>query len=347
MDANFWVTVTFSVTSLLTIVSVVYHPVIISIIVIIGICISRYWRTFFRSRVVCKNKFIAITGCDSGFGYGLAQFLDRASCTVIAGCLYPDKDGAQNLKRCCSEKLCIIELDVTSNQSVKSYFDNVQSICGNNGLWGLVNNAGMQYFGEVEFLPLEYFQRNMDVNYFGMVRMCQASIPMLRRTKGRIINVTSVLGLYAVKYRATYSPTKYAAEAFSDILRREMKKFGISVAIVEPGDFGDVTNVQQAEVIRRQNDYAWNQCSEEIRNFYTEDYIKTIGLKHSYNKQKAFNNNIDYVLQTVDDALFSKQPKTRYLIDGRGYTLDKYCWAARFVPFIPDRVLDTIVERCL
>ncbi|ESO87428.1 hypothetical protein LOTGIDRAFT_66145, partial [Lottia gigantea] len=259
-----------------------------------------------------KDRYIVITGCDTGIGHALAKSLDHKGCNVIAGCFRPNEEGTKTLVNTTSKRLRVVELDVTSDESVAQFLQNTKEILGYEELWGLVHNAGMQYYGEVEFITMDYFQYNMQVNHFGAVRMCKSFIHLLRQSKGRIVNVTSVLGLYTVKYRSTYSPAKYALEVFSDILRREMKKFDVEVSIVEPGDFSDVTSIQQVDRMKEQNAYLWNQCPDYVKDAYTDDYVKNLGLHLVEDNKKAYKNDVSFVTDAIEDGLFSTHPSTRY-----------------------------------
>ncbi|MEO2058360.1 MAG: SDR family NAD(P)-dependent oxidoreductase, partial [Thermoleophilia bacterium] len=102
----------------------------------------------------------------------------------------------------------------------------------------LINNAGIMYVGHTEAYSVEQAHRQMDVNYYGMIRVTQAVLPHMRRAgAGLIINNSSVAGRVSWPYLGTYSATKFAVEAYSQALRLEMAPFGVDVALVEPGPF--------------------------------------------------------------------------------------------------------------
>ncbi|ESO97670.1 hypothetical protein LOTGIDRAFT_103463, partial [Lottia gigantea] len=139
--------------------------------------------------------------CDSGFGHALAKKLDSIGMRVYAGCLIKDGPGAIELRNNCSERLvklnCKLILLSWKNVSIISHcivFSFIHSFIP--GLWGLVNNAGVWYCSELEMTSEKILHRVMDVNLFGAVRITKACLPMIRASKGRIINVSSLLGIF-------------------------------------------------------------------------------------------------------------------------------------------------------
>lgn len=138
-----------------------------------------------------------MTGCDTGFGNLLARKLDGAGFKVLAGCLFAQGEGAKQLKADCSSRLKIVKLDVTSDEEVEAAYRVVEKELAASGchLLALVNNAGILATGEVEFgRNLEPFERQMEVNCMGTIRMTKAFSPLLRRCKTapRLVNVTSL-----------------------------------------------------------------------------------------------------------------------------------------------------------
>ncbi|XP_049771083.1 estradiol 17-beta-dehydrogenase 2-like [Schistocerca cancellata] len=135
--------------------------------------------------------------CDSGLGHELARRLDALGVPVFAGCLFPEGPGASRLAADCSSRLRLLPLDVTSDQQVADAVASVQaalSAASGTELWAVVNNAGISDVGEVDVMPLEKFQQVLDVNTMGAIRVSKAFLSLLKKSKGRLINVTSPLG---------------------------------------------------------------------------------------------------------------------------------------------------------
>ena len=175
------------------------------------------------------NKIILLTGASSGIGYDTAIALSRQGHKVYAAARRVERMEA--LREYGIEPL---RMDVTDEQSMQQA---VQTILNKEGrIDVLINNAGYGYFGAVENVPMKDARNQLEVNLFGLARLCQLVLPTMRAQRsGRIINTSSVAGKSVFYYGAWYHVSKYAVEAFSDALRMEVKPFGIEVVIIEPG----------------------------------------------------------------------------------------------------------------
>ncbi|PRD24017.1 UNVERIFIED_CONTAM: D-beta-hydroxybutyrate dehydrogenase [Trichonephila clavipes] len=159
-----------------------------------------------------------ITGCDSGFGFELANRLDELGLHVFAGCLFPEGDGAKALKKSTSNRLHVVPMDVTSDEK----------------LWAVVCNAGINDGSEIFWTSLDKIQRIMDINAFGVIRVTKAFLPLLCKSKGRVIAVCSASSNYTYRGMVPYCMSKHAAKSFCDGLRLEMYHFGVKVVTIEP-----------------------------------------------------------------------------------------------------------------
>lgn len=175
------------------------------------------------------HKIILLTGASSGIGYDTAIALSRQGHKVYAAARRVERMEA--LREYGIEPL---RMDVTDEQSMQQA---VQTILNKERrIDVLINNAGYGYFGAVENVPMEDARNQLEVNLFGLARLCQLVLPTMRAQRfGRIINTSSVAGKSVFYYGAWYHVSKYAVEAFSDALRMEVKPFGIEVVIIEPG----------------------------------------------------------------------------------------------------------------
>lgn len=139
-------------------------------------------------------------------------------------------------------------------------------------LWAVVNNAGIGYPGPVEWMTVEEMKRVVDVNLWGMVSMCKAFLPLLKKTEGRIVNVASTSGRLATPGAAAYCISKFGVEAFSDSLRNEMRHFRVTVHIVEPGTFKtDITGVEKN---RRCLERLWENLDMDTKECYGVEYYE-------------------------------------------------------------------------
>jgi len=181
---------------------------------------------------------VVITGSSSGFGYLAAgAFAERGYrvWATMRNTATKNAGRAQELEAM-SDAVRVVDMDVTDAGSVDRATDTIIGEDGNVDV--LINNAGIMYVGHTEAYSVEQAHRQMDVNYYGMIRVTQAVLPHMRRAAaGLIINNSSVAGRVSWPYMGTYSATKFAVEAYSQALRFEMAPFGVDVALVEPGPF--------------------------------------------------------------------------------------------------------------
>lgn len=182
-------------------------------------------------------KSILITGASSGFGRELVTEMLERGWLVYASLRDAEKRKelfAADQKRF-GEKLKVISLDVTDGkQRVKTFSLLLEQ---GKGLDCLINNAGYGLFGALEDLSEEQFRRQMEVNLFGAAFLSRELMPLLRRNRGRIINISSVLGLCGFPLTSAYCASKFALEGLTEALHYEMRPHGVQVSVVSPGAF--------------------------------------------------------------------------------------------------------------
>uniref|UniRef100_A0A8C5MDU7 Uncharacterized protein n=1 Tax=Leptobrachium leishanense TaxID=445787 RepID=A0A8C5MDU7_9ANUR len=280
-----------------------------------------------------SDKYVFITGCDSGFGNLLAKQLDRRGMQVLAACL--TEKGAEDLKKETSSRLQTVILDVSGSQSVSSAAKWVTQIVQDKGLWGLVNNAGILLpMAPNEWLNKEDFRKILDVNLLGMIDVTLNLLPLIRKAHGRIVNVSSIAGRLSL-CGGGYCISKYGVQAFSDSLRRELKPFGVKVSIIEPGFFK--TDILNSERIQESIKKVWNKVSKQIQDIYGEQYF------HSYcgfvDKLCSLGSSkLTLVTDCMEHALTAVHPWTRYSA-GR-YAKSFYIPLSYLPTCVADYVLD-------
>lgn len=177
-----------------------------------------------------------VTGASSGIGEAAAGALVAAGYEVIG----TSRDTSRVAAR---DGVTLLDLDVASDDSVAAAVDHVIARFGRIDL--LVNNAGMGAGGAAEESSIAQDQRLFDVNVFGTMRMTKAVLPHMRAQQGgRILNISSIVGLIPAPYMAAYAATKHAIEGYSESLDHEVRQYGIRVLLIEPGwtDTGIETN---------------------------------------------------------------------------------------------------------
>ena len=171
------------------------------------------------------NQVAIVTGGTSGIGKATALALKASGCTV-----YEFSRRAQGV-----EGLHHIAADVTSEDSVRAAVAQVMDAEGRIDI--LVNNAGFGISGAIEFTSTADAKSLFDVNFFGMVNMNRAVIPVMRAQRsGRIVNLSSVAGAIPIPFQAFYSASKAAINSYTMALANEIKPFGVQVCCVQPGD---------------------------------------------------------------------------------------------------------------
>ncbi|XP_069829034.1 short-chain dehydrogenase/reductase family 9C member 7-like [Dendropsophus ebraccatus] len=266
---------------------------------------------WYRQSLILENltdKYVFITGCDTGFGNLLAKQLDKRGMKVLAACL--TNHGAKDLKKETSSRLQTMILDVTNSKSVSSAAESVSTIVGDSGLWGLVNNAGFGIsFGPNEWQKKDDFIKVLNVNLFGMIDVTVQLLPLLRKAQGRIVNVSSGLGRLAA-VGGGYCVSKYGVEAFSDSLRREVRDFGVKVSIIEPGCFvTPMTLSVDAHVNNLKR--LWENIPTGVKNSYGQQYYEQYEKNVKALIATASPRNY-LVTNSMEHALTAVYPWTRY-----------------------------------
>lgn len=171
---------------------------------------------------------ILITGISSGFGLQMATMLAGRG-HVVYGTVRSDVEQLSGVH--------YLKMDVQDDSQVKAAVDIIVAEQGCIDV--LINNAGYGVGGPLEFMPMEDVQRQIDVNFMGLVRMVKAVLPYMRKNVNqcKIIAFSSIGGLIGLPFQGYYSASKFAVEAFCEALRMEVRDHGVSVVVIEPGDF--------------------------------------------------------------------------------------------------------------
>lgn len=248
-------------------------------------------------------RFVLVTGASRGLGRDMALHLARNGFQVLAGVRTP-ADGAR-LAAEAGPALRAVPLDVADAASIAAARDQVAGITGDLGLFGLVNNAGLAAFGPLEQEPMDRLERIFQVNVFGVQAVTQAMLPLVRRARGRIVNISSGNGKVSPPFTGAYSASKFALEAMSDALRGELAPWGIRVVVVEPGAMATDIRVKGAE------EWVATHAAlpEAERALYTDQLARVhVAI---YGMEPAVGPAAD-VSAAVLHALTDAEPRTRY-----------------------------------
>lgn len=203
------------------------------------------------------TQVILLTGASTGIGRATALYLDQLGYTVFAG-VRREQDGIA-LTQTASGRLKPIILDITNPDHIANVFAVVGAACGEGGLMALINNAGYNYISAFEYTDETKARQMMEVNFFGLYRMSQAFIPMLRQyarqrgKRAKLINIGSIGSIIGLPWEPFYHASKFAVLGLTESLRYELREQGISAVAVLPGgiktDFMPKTDASLAEAI--------------------------------------------------------------------------------------------------
>jgi NAD(P)-dependent dehydrogenase (short-subunit alcohol dehydrogenase family) len=269
-------------------------------------------------------RSVLVTGASTGIGRAVSLRLDAAGWRVYAG--VRREEDADALRAAGSERLEPLTLDITDAGQIE---DAAARIEAGPGLDGLVNNAGVAIPGPLETLAIEDFRRQVEVNLTGHVAVTQAMLPAIRAARGRIVFVSSIGGGVAFPLTGAYHAAKFGIEAVGDVFRQELRPWGISVSIVEPGSI-DTPIWERGE---RTAEEIGTPQREALYGSMVERYRKVIRdtAERGIPPEKA--------ARTIEHALSASRPRARYLV---GFEAKL---AARAKLLTPTPIFDRIVAR--
>lgn len=279
-----------------------------------------------------RGRAVVITGASTGIGEACALDLDRAGFVVFAG-VRTDAD-AERLLRQGSPRLTPVKIDVTDESTISAAREQVAEAVGARGIAGVVNNAGIGRGGPIEFLPLDEWRTQFEVNVFGVLAVTQAFMPMIRAGGGRIVIIGSIGGRFSSPFIAPYSASKFALEAIADSLRFELRPWNLQVSLVEPGSIATPIWDKAESTIERLRRELPPQALE-----YYADALEAIDAFMADAAKRGIPPAA--VAKAVRHALTAKRPKTRYLVG----TDARIQAAASTV--LPDRMLDRLIQMQL
>jgi short-subunit dehydrogenase len=276
-------------------------------------------------------KYVLITGASTGIGYTSAKYLLEKGFFVF-GSVRKSSD-AEKLENDFGKNFKALIFDVVDETAIKNSVPIVQEIVGQNGLAGLVNNAGIAVSGPMQNVTIEQLRYQLDVNVLGVHRVTNAFLPLLGATEncshepGRIIQISSVNGILSPPFTGPYAASKFALEAMSDALRRELVLFGIKVIIVQPGPIKTPI---------------WSKAlSNEVIDYADTPYARILSKRaKSLKKIAAAAIPSEEVAKIVHTGIAGKNPKIRYLVA-------KKSWQYKLFSMLPDKWLDNATTKAM
>ena len=279
-----------------------------------------------------RTDYIVVTGVSSGIGYATAADLIEHGYHVFGSVRRPED--AARVQADLGSGFTPLHMDVTDAVAVQQAAEIVVAEAGDQGLFGLVNNAGIAVGGPLMHLPIDELRRQFEVNVFGAMTVTQAFLPLLGARRdapsppGRIVNLSSVSGHTVYPFVGPYAASKHALEALSHALRRELMLYGIDVILIVAGAVATPI---------------WGKMDDgEVARYVDTDYVKS----GSFARETAARLGSEgmpasRVAVAIREALTSPKPKTTYLLTNNWlmgwYLPRKY----------PTRRLDRLIARQL
>lgn len=273
------------------------------------------------------EKSILITGCSSGIGYDAAHALKTRGWRVFATCRKPE-----DCVRLESEGLESFVLDLANTASITEALAEALRRTGGT-LDALYNNGAFAMPGAVEDLPTDALRENFETNFFGYHELTRQVLPIMRaQGHGRVINCSSILGFITLKWRGSYTATKFAMEGLTDTLRLEMRETGIKIILIEPGPI--TASIRKNSIAPFEKWIDWEASPR--RTLYETSLLKRL---YEDRGPDMFELPASAVTKKLIHALESNNPKPRYYVTTPTYAMG----FLRRV--LPTRMLDWVLSK--
>lgn len=274
-----------------------------------------------------RNELIVVTGASTGMGAATAEELARRGFHVLAGVRREaDADALR------ADGIEPQILDITVESDIAAIADRVTR--DPRPLRALVNNAGIAINSPVETLPMAQWRRQFEVNLFGHIAITQALLPELFKSCGTVVNISSVGGKVVLPTYGAYAGSKFALEAASDALRREVSNLGVKVVVVEPGAVK--TAMPERGIATAQGLIADMTAAQLAR--YGDLNAAVTAQARSF---LDIGVPAEHAAKVIVKAATASRPRTRYTIGRDAAVL------VRLSRVLPDRALDRIMRRNL
>ena len=274
-------------------------------------------------------KNVVITGVSSGIGRSSLDLLHKKGWNIFGS--VRNQSDADNLSKIYPDRFTPLLFDVQNHEEVvkssKVVFEQCETLAG------LINNAGIAVPGPLELLSEEKFEKQIDVNVKSIRRITNLFLPLLgaklnsSKPPGRIINISSVSGLFNSPFNGAYSISKHALESMTDIYRRELRQYDIKVIAIEPGPI-------KTEI--------WKKNLNKMDEFKDSDYYGVLQKADKIIENAEQNAlSVESVSKLIAKCLVAKRPKTRYIVHK-----DKFAFRL-MAYYFPDKLSDWLVQKTL
>ncbi|HEY4439248.1 MAG TPA: SDR family oxidoreductase [Candidatus Elarobacter sp.] len=275
-----------------------------------------------------EHRPVLVTGASSGIGAATARLLVDRGFRVWAGVR---SEAAAAELTALGDRCTPLMLDITDAGQIAAAAERIEA---GGGLYGLVNNAGFAVSAPLEGIPLAALREQFETNVFGTLAVTQAMLPLLRRSVGRIVMISSVQGRLAAPFVGPYAASKHALEALSDALRAELLPSGVDISIVEPG----AVKTPAWETGARRGNALAEALGPELRARYAGEIAMMERVAQAFD---ARGIPAERVAAVVAHALTARRPRSRYVVG-----LDARLRLA-IGTVVPDRLRDRLLRGAL
>lgn len=275
---------------------------------------------------------VFITGASSGIGRASALLMAQSGWRVFAG--VRKTEHGEQLQSESPANITPVILDVTDRAGIRAAAEQVSAQLDGRGLDGLANIAGVGLARPVEYVSAEELQEIFDINVFGQIAVTQAFLPAIRRSRGRIVNITSVGAHIGIPFGGGLNSSKGAFGLLTDSLRLELRPFGIRVCTIEPG----AVKTPAVEKTLGNVDAAIGKLPPQGAAEYGAMFREFT--RRAY-KREMSGNAPEAVAKAVHHALTARRPRIRYRIGADAHVL------ATLPEILPARLLDLLLLKML
>uniref|UniRef100_A0A4D5RQ12 Putative corticosteroid 11-beta-dehydrogenase n=1 Tax=Ixodes scapularis TaxID=6945 RepID=A0A4D5RQ12_IXOSC len=270
---------------------------------------------FIRRRLIGRildsaGKAVLITGCDTGFGNLLTRKLATKGYHVYAGCLFSNGGGAQELASI--SNVTVLQLNVTKQDEIDAAYEAIKRSLGHNVLWAVVSNAGTLNVGFIEWQSTKTIRTDFEVSVLGAVNVSKKFMPLLKKSRGRLLFVSSIAAHFTGPGSVVYSMCKHAISSLAEGLRRECQRYGVQVCSIEPAGYRTALN-DPSVLLERMTADLKNVPQEALSSFSAHDYsVFMVSLDWALNM--TLSEKIDHVINTMALSIEESHPRAVYSV---------------------------------
>uniref|UniRef100_A0A6B2LD07 3-hydroxybutyrate dehydrogenase n=1 Tax=Arcella intermedia TaxID=1963864 RepID=A0A6B2LD07_9EUKA len=250
------------------------------------------------------GKVVMITGCDTGFGCETAKRMSEMGFQVIAGCL--TRKGVEQFSE--MKNIYALILDISKEESIEDAFSLIYKKYPG-GIWALINNAGITDGLTLEFTTMETYRRVFEINLFGHILVTKRALPLIKKTKGRIINMSSISGRIPSADMSAYTASKHAMIGWTKSIAGDLGKFGIKVVSIQP-------TFMRTPIVMEVNKNIQNTIYQAPKDTFHEYGGETFAKDYEERLKKvtAIAQDPQQVVDAYINATISQYPKEDYVV---------------------------------